>query len=174
MAKADYYPSISINAGGQVVDVNRNFSSGQETSSTSSNIYGNLSLSYSIFNGGVRKRALQIAKIEEEMANIELDEMELSLTNRLQQLLDFYKARKSMLQLADERLEVARLNLDISSQKLKAGTINSFNYRDVQLIYQNAAIAYFNAVYNLIDVQTSILRMTGQIVDEDDGPVDMN
>ncbi|HKK81518.1 MAG TPA: TolC family protein [Prolixibacteraceae bacterium] len=167
LAKANYYPTISLNAGGQVVDMNQNYNNGQDRSSLSSNVYGNLSLSYSIFNGGVRKRAVQIAKIEEEAAYIEQDEMELSLTNQLYQLLDFYEARKSMLKLADERLEVAQLNLDISSQKLKAGTINSFNYRDVQLTYQNAANAYFDALYNLIDVQTSILRLTGQMVNED-------
>ncbi len=167
LAKANYHPTISLNAGGQVVDMDRNYNSGQEMSSLSSNVYGNLSLSYSIFNGGVRKRAVQIAKIEEEAAYIEQEEMELSLTNQLHQLLDFYRARKSMLKLADERLGVARLNLDISQQKFKAGTINSFNYRDVQLIYQNAATAYFDALYNLIDVQTSILRLTGQMVNEE-------
>ncbi|MCF8362779.1 MAG: TolC family protein [Prolixibacteraceae bacterium] len=117
LAKANYHPTISLNAGGQVVDMERNYNSGQEMSSLSSNVYGNLSLSYSIFNGGVRKRAVQIAKIEEEAAYIEQEEMELSLTNQLHQLLDFYRARKSMLKLADERLGVARLNLDISQQK---------------------------------------------------------
>jgi outer membrane protein len=167
LAKANYYPTVSFNAGGQVVDMNQNYNSGQEMASVSSNVYGNLSLSYNIFNGGVRKRAVDIAKIEEEAVNIEREEMELSLTNQLYQLLDFYKARKSMLKLADERLGVARLNLDISQQKLKAGTINSFNYRDVQLIYQNAATAYSDALYNLIDVQTSILRITGQMVNEE-------
>jgi outer membrane protein TolC len=167
LAKADYYPTISLNAGGQVVDMDQNYYNRDDASSLSSNIYGNVSLSYNIFNGGVRKRAVDIAKIEEEAAYIKQEQMELSLTNQLYQLLDFYEARKSMLKLADERLEVARLNLDISSQKLKAGTINSFNYRDVQLLYQNAATDYFDALYNLIDVQTSILRLTGQMVNED-------
>lgn len=167
LAKANYYPTISLNAGGQVVDVDQNYINSENRSSFSSNVYGNMSLSYNIFNGGVRKRAVQIAKIEEEATYIKREEMKLTLTNQLLQLLDFYEARKSILKLADERKEVARLNLDISSQKLKAGTINSFNYRDVQLTYQNASIAYFDALYNLVDVQTSILRLSGQMVNQD-------
>lgn len=166
LAKASFYPKLSLSAGAQVVDVSQRFASADDYNSTSSNAFGNLSLTYNLFNGGVRKRALQIAKIEEEMADVETDAMQVSLSNQLANLYDFYQARKEMFTLAGERLKVAQINLQISDEKLKAGTINSFNFRDVQLSYQAAAIDQLNAIYNLIDADISILRITGQIMKE--------
>ena len=166
LAKAGYYPKLSLAAGAQGVNLNSNYTSGAAINANSSNVYGNLSLTYNLFNGGVRKRALQIAKIEEEMSNIETDAMQVSLTNQLANLYDYYQARMGMYDLAEERLKVAQINLEISNEKFKAGTINSFNYRDVQLSYRQAAIDRLNAVYNLIDVNTSLLRLTGGIIEE--------
>lgn len=165
-AKANYYPRLSLSAGGQMVNHNQDYATLNDINSTSSNVYGNLTLSYNLFNGGVRSRAVQIAKIEEEIGQVQTDDLKLSLSNQLASLLDYYEARKSLLNLAVERLKVAEINLQISDEKLKAGAINSFNYRDVQLNYQNAAISKLNAVYNLIDTDISILRLTGQIIDQ--------
>lgn len=166
LARANFYPRLSLSAGAQTVSFNQNYTSGTSISSPSSNVYGNLSLAYNLFNGGVRKRAVQIAKIEEDMSNIETEAMTVSLSNQLANLYDFYLARKGMYDLAEERLKVARINMEISNEKFKAGTINSFNFRDVQLSYRQAAIDRLNAIYSLIDVNTSLLRLTGGIVEE--------
>lgn len=166
LARANFYPKLSLAAGAQAVDFSQNYTGGTTVNSPSSNVYGNLSLSYNLFNGGVRKRAVQIAKIEEDMSSIDTDAMKVSLTNQMDNLYDFYLARKGVYELAGERLKVAQINLEISNEKYKAGTINSFNFRDVQLSYQRAAINRLNAIYNLIDVNTSLLRLTGGIVEE--------
>jgi outer membrane protein TolC len=62
---------------------------------------------------------------------------------------------------ADENLEAAELNLTISEEKYRSGVINSFNYRDVQLIYLNAALQRLQAVFQLIDSNTQLTRITG-------------
>lgn len=157
MAKANYFPKLTLSTGYQ--------SSISEINS-SSNVFGNLSLSYSIFNGGVRKRAVQIAKIDEEISEIEIQSMQNSLSNQLANLLDYYTARKGMFQLSEERLNVAKINLEISDEKFKAGSINSFNFRDVQLSYQEAAIDRLNAIYNLIDSNTALAKITGRILQD--------
>lgn len=168
LARSSYYPKLSLSTGAQLSKVNQ-YSNTSDLNYSSSNIFGNFSLSYNLFNGGVRKRALQIAKIDEEINNVDIEAMKVSLKNQLMNLYDYYQARKGMYKLAEERLNVARINLDISDQKLKAGTINSFNYRDVQLSYQGAAIDRLNAIYNLIDVHTSLMRLTGRIIEENKG-----
>ena len=68
----------------------------------------------------------------------------------------------------EENLEAAQLNLGISGDRFRAGTINSFNYRDVQLIYLNAALGRLRAIFNLIDTDTALARITGGIVTETD------
>ncbi len=167
LAKSQYYPTLSMNTGvsNSVMD---NFYSGStpDINQNSYDAYVGLSLSFNIFNGGVRKRSVQIAKINEETAGVETAQMEHSLNNQLLQMYSNYQVQKEILVLADEEMAAAKLNLDLSAEKLKNGSINSFNYRDVQNIYMNAAISKFMATYNLVKANTDLLRITGGIISE--------
>jgi outer membrane protein TolC len=104
---------------------------------------------------------MEIARINEDIARVEIEEMEHALTNELFNLFDFYGVRLELLKVADENLAAAELNMSISEDKYKSGVINSFNYRDIQLIYLNASIRRLQAVYNLISSRTQLTRITG-------------
>ncbi|MFH0759329.1 MAG: TolC family protein [Bacteroidota bacterium] len=123
--------------------------------------YGNLRISYDIYSAGVRKRSVEVARINEEVARVEIQEMEHALTNELFNLYDYHEVRIELLNVAIENMAAAELNLSISEEKYKTGVINSFNYRDVQLIYLNAAIQHLQAVYGLINSKTQLTRNTG-------------
>jgi len=84
----------------------------------------------------------------------------------LRQELDFYDLRQKQLELAEENLAAASLNLELSKARYENGTINSFNYRDVQQIYLNAAVRYQDAKFSVIASFNAILRLTGGIIDE--------
>ncbi len=84
----------------------------------------------------------------------------------LRQELDFYQVRQEQLKLAEENLGAARLNMELSRERYQNGTINSFNYRDVQQIYMNAAVQFQNAKFSVIESYNAILRLTGGIIDE--------
>lgn len=122
---------------------------------------GNIRLSYDIYSAGVRKRSVEVARINEEVAQVEIEQMQHALTNELYNLFDYYGVRVELLNVADENLEAARLNLSISEEKYKSGVINSFNYRDIQLIYLNAALRRLQSIYNLVDSKTRLTRITG-------------
>ncbi len=77
-----------------------------------------------------------------------------------------YNVQKEILMLAEEQISAAKLNLDLSAEKLRNGSINSFNYRDVQTVYMNAAIAKFRAIFDLVQSNTDLLRITGGIINE--------
>jgi outer membrane protein TolC len=62
---------------------------------------------------------------------------------------------------ANENLEAAELNLSISEEKYRSGVINSFNYRDIQLLYLNVSFQRLRAVYNLIGSEAALTRITG-------------
>lgn len=166
LAKSDYMPSFSF-AGGTTLSRNRSdYEVRGESWGNSANFYGNFTLSFNLFNGGNRKRALQIARIDEEAGKVELSQMQHDLNNKLANLYEFYLVRKELLVVANENLAAAELNLQISKEKFDAGAINSFNYRDVQNLYLNAAQRKLEAIYNFIDTHTSLLRMTGTIIQE--------
>jgi len=88
------------------------------------------------------------------------------LSNQLASSLEMYNVRKEMYVLAEENLKAAELNLSISKEKYKTGAINSFNYRDIQILYMNVAIARLNSIYNLINANTTLVKLTGGLIGE--------
>ena len=161
LQRSAYSPSVSLGAG---MNYGHTWSySGGAQSLNSENItpYGNVSLSFDIYSAGVRKRGVEIARINEEVAKVEIDQMEHALTNELFNLFDYHSVRLELLNVANENLEAAALNMSISEEKYRSGVINSFNYRDIQLIFLSASYQRLNAVYNLISSKTDLTRITG-------------
>jgi outer membrane protein TolC len=165
-AKSNFYPSLDFR-GGVTGTANRwNYVDRGESWTKSASFFGNFTLSYNLFSGGNRKRAVDIAQIEEAIGTVELDEVTHELNNRLANLFEFYLVRKELLDLAYENLEAAKLNLQLSKERFDAGAINSFNYRDVQISYISIAQRELEAIYNYIASQTELLRLTGTIIQE--------
>ena len=166
LKEAAYFPTISMGTG---LDYSNNWSQANGSAGSSGNVlipYGNLRLSLDIYQAGVRKRSVEVARIHEEVSQVEIDQMEHALTNELFNLFDYHEVRIALLHVADENLDAARLNLSISEEKYKSGVINSFNYRDIQLIYLNAALQRLQSIYDLIDSKTQLTRITGGFLGE--------
>ena len=166
LTKSLYYPSLSLRSGADAFRQRTELDGMDAATNNSQNLYTNFTLSFNIFDGGIKRRALNIAKIEKETGEIEINEMKHSLTIQLEKLFDLYNVRKDLYNVAQENLEAANLNLQISRDRFRAGTINSFNYRDVQMIYLNASFNRLNTIYNLIDANTALMKITGGIITE--------
>ena len=165
-AKSNFYPTFDFRGGVTGTANRNNFAERGESWGNSANFYGNFTLSYNLFSGGNRKRAVEIAQIDETIGMVEIDQVTHELNNSLANLYEFYIVRKELLILAYENLDAARLNLQLSKERFESGAINSFNYRDVQIGYIAIAQRQLEAIYNLIDSQTALLRMTGTIIQQ--------
>jgi len=165
-AKAAYSPSVDFSGGLSGTSTRTKPENLDASWSRSANFFGNFTLSWNLFSGGNRKRAVQIAEIDRQLGDVEMTDMQHDLSNQLANLFEFYQVRKELLALARENLAAAKLNLQISRDKFDAGAINSFNFRDVQQIYLDASQGELQAIYNFIDAQTSLLRLTGVIIQE--------
>ena len=164
IAKASLFPSLTLNSG---IDYNNGFISPAGSGPDdfySYDAYANLILSFLIYNGGNRERAIQNSYVEAEISKLRTDELILSLTNRMKNLIDLYKLRQEIFKVAIENKEAAKLNLDIAGEKYASGAINSFDYRSIQLTYLNSALDELNAIYDLIVTDTEILKLTGEIL----------
>jgi outer membrane protein TolC len=166
LRKSEWWPQLSLRAGYEDIQ-NRVVYLGENTTTFDrQNSYASLTLSWNLFNGGNRKRAIEIAKVDERAGEITINDMNHSLSNRLYNTYELYEVRKELFKVASESLDAAELNLNISEEKFRAGVINSFNYRDVQLIYQNAAVNRLNTIYNLIEADQALLKLTGGMITE--------
>jgi len=167
LEKSALYPSLRLNSG---VDYSRTRVNPDGAPSASTNdsyaYYANFTLSFNLFNGGNTRRAIQNAEIEQDIASVETEELENDLKRSLQNTYELYEVRKQLFDVAVENEEAAKLNMQIAEERFKAGAINSFNYRDIQLAYLNTSLNRLQAVYDLIDSQTELMRLTGNIVSE--------
>ena len=166
LQKSSLYPRISLNAGADNSNIRTDLISPDISAITINNYgaYANLSLSYTIFNGGNRKRNIQNAMVYEEIGQMEIADLKLKLNNQLLSMLELYNARKQLYRVADESTKSAELNLQIAKDKFASGAINSFNYRDIQLSYINASFKKLEAIYLLIGSYNDLLRLTGNII----------
>jgi len=165
IAKSDIWPTISMNAGADYTQGWYDFEK-SDANTYSLDYYANFSLSFNLFNGGNTHRAIKTAQINERIGQLEIQELKQTLENLLVNQFDLYRIRKQLLEVADVNLESAKLNMEIATEKYRNGTINSFNFRDIQLIFLNASSNKLNAIYDLMDSQTELLRLTGGIISE--------
>lgn len=166
LAKSNLYPVLSLNGGWDHYNSRVKYAGSDPSYTNGLDYYANFTLSFNLFNGGNVKRGIRNAKISEQIGQLETKEMEISLANLMKNYYELYNIRKELYMVSVANLESASLNMEISTEKFRSGAINSFNFRDVQIIYLRAAASKFEAIYNLIDIQTELLRLSGGIISE--------
>ncbi len=167
LSKSELYPMLSLSAGfgrtyqGLYGDFENYFwdNNGYRANA-------GLTLTYTLSNGGNVRRTIQNARIQQEIGELRIDEMKQALYNQLFNMYEQYNIKRQLLHVADVSVESAKLNLQIAEEKYKSGAISSFNYRDIQLIYLNAARDKLEAKYNLTESFAELLRLTGGIITE--------
>ncbi|MCR9173699.1 MAG: TolC family protein [bacterium] len=125
--------------------------------------YGNFSLRYSLFNNWKNKRAVEVSRIQEQIAEISTKSMEVTLTNTLKNLLELYEVRNQLVGISEQNLEYAEKTFELAEDRFERGTINSIDLATIQSNYRNALIQHYENIYNRMDTYLEIYRMTGQL-----------
>ena len=168
LSKSQLYPSLFFrgSAGDQFGGLYADWSPPEDGWVSQYNYSLNLVLSWKITDGGNVKRAIQNSRINEEIGQIQTEELQRTMYNQLFRTYSEYNIKRQLRQISQLGVETSSLNLQIAEEKFKSGAINSFNYRDIQVIYLNAARGLLEANFNLVNTYTELLRLTGGIVTE--------
>lgn len=129
--------------------------------------YGlNFTVSWNLFQGGRVNRAIKEAIIREDIGNIQTDRLKASLRRDLAQALDQYNVRKQLFDINNRRYQASEQSLEISEERFGNGSINSFDYRTVQNNNLAAATVRLQSIYDLLDSQITLMRLTGGLMQE--------
>lgn len=174
IAKSVLYPSLSIGGNttysfGNVILRNRDPDTIDEmptiTNQVSAFDYSaGFTIAFTLFNGGNARRQIQNAHISEEVSVLQIDELTQALRNELFARFDDYRARRQILAIQAANLQVAIQNLEMAAERFENGLINSFDYRSIQLQYLNIQVGQFNALQNLKETETELIRLMGGLV----------
>lgn len=165
LQRAFLYPTLSFQAG-----VNPGWSwikeikdNAFETDTRSLSYYGNFNLRYTLFNNWQSRRAIETSKIQEEIAQLTIDEMKFTLSNTLKNLIELFDARSQLVNISKENIEYAKLAYELGSKRFDLGTINSIDLTNLQNTYENTMIQHYENLFNKLDTYLEIAKMTGMI-----------
>ena len=172
LQESNRYPRITANTGANLAgSLFQLFGDNPQTMEpfdlalgNSKGLYLNLSASYPLYDAGARKRNLQNARIQESIAQLNIEEVKRNLSLQLRNTLETYRNQLQLINLAQALIDNASRNLEISEERFKAGQISSFDYRSIQLAYINASQARLNAIFNLKNTETELVRLNGGLL----------
>lgn len=122
----------------------------------------NANANWNLYDGGVRKTNIENAKLQQELTQMNVLEAKVALENQLDILIANYNNQRTLIQMADEQLQLSQQNLTITEERFKAGRLTSLDFRNVQNQYLNAAFNKVNAIYQLILTKTDIDYLVGR------------
>ena len=128
--------------------------------------YGNLSLRFTLFNGGQIRRSIENAQIQEKIGLLNTDQLKLSLENDLLANYDLYNLRQQLVAISQTKIKAAELNLSLANERYKNGALSAIDLRIVQENFRNAALENFLAVYSSIESRVALIRLTGGLIDK--------
>jgi outer membrane protein len=128
--------------------------------------YGNFTMRYTLFNGGQIKRNIENAQVREKIAQLDTEQLKLSLKNDLLISYDQYNLLRQLVNIANIKLKAAELNLELGNERYKNGALSAIDLRIVQEAYQNAALENYQAIFSVLASKTDLIRLTGGLVDQ--------
>jgi len=168
LAKSQFFPVVSFNSGLNssvgvlnTNDVNSPISNAQ---SKNLNYYGNFTLNFKLYDGGKVRRGIKALELQNEVDQLRTSQMTDQLNFELTNVYELYLTRLQIFELTKKAFFVSKDNMDIAKLKEESGLINSFNFRDIQMAYLSAGVALYQASYDLLESNATLLKMTGKII----------
>lgn len=128
--------------------------------------YANLSLRFTIFQGGQIRRGIENARIQEKIGALTTNQLKLSLENDLLVNFDQYNLRQQLVSISQTKLRAAELNLSLANERYKNGALSAIDLRIVQENFRNAAVENYVAIYSSIESRVALVRLTGGLIDK--------
>lgn len=129
------------------------------------NYFANLTLSFTLFNGNRINRAIRNAVEQEKIGEIQTERLKASVYRDLADSYDQYQMRQKIFAINDRKEDAASLNLEVSTEKYRNGTVNSFDFRIVQNNRLLASITRLESMYDIIDSKIALMRLSGNLLD---------
>lgn len=158
--KGDYWPKLALEGGYTDSDIEYD----PDGDYTSDNTYIQAELTFTLFDGGLRRAQVRQALARERQAKQALADQEKIITlQSIQAFLEFKTAKSTLISLADE-LKSAQENYNAVQMQFKYGMADSIDVMDANTLLveaerriSNAEYTYYLAILRIIYTQGGIL-----------------
>jgi len=150
-AKGAYWPSLSVSAAYRGTD-----ESPASPFLLKESIYGELSLNFPFFEGGLRRAEVREAKAKERQTGLIYEDLKKSIEIEVESAYLDIITQKGILKFLEDQLIFARDNYHAVSKQFEYGLSNSIDVMDANTLLVSAERKVTEAVYNY---QLAILKM---------------
>lgn len=163
--KSFLYPTLSLQGGftpskSWFRDLNGTF---DPVETTVLNYNGSVNLRYTIFNNWKNKRAVEVSKMQESIAQINYKKMEKMVSSSLATLIDSYKGNAKLVDLSIANIEYVKKTYEMAEKRFNSGTLSSIDLILFETTYQNQMLQHYEFLFNKINTFLEIYRMTGKL-----------
>lgn len=156
-------PSIELRGGLSQELGTSKFTSEERERSSLFDTYLSLAVRYNVFDGRRTKRQVEMARIEEEIAMIAIDDKKIKLEEMLRFNYSEINQGLEILSKQDALINNLNSNLDIYKERFSGGYSIFIEYRTAQLQLLEAKLERLKIIYNLKLAETELLRLTGDL-----------
>lgn len=159
------YPTLTAQLGASPSFGNFRTLNGEEMNASTQQIsyFANVSLRYSLFDNWKNKRAVEVSKINEEINEMNVQEMEKQLFANSQNLVDLYEIRNHLVNVSSENVAYAQQAYKMGLDRYNLGSINSIDLLQLRNSYLNAKLNYTNLLYQRIQTYLELYKLTGSL-----------
>lgn len=125
--------------------------------------YGNFNLRYTLFNNFKNKRAVEVSRIQEEIAELNIESITQTLENTLRNLVELYDARNQLVSISQQNLDYATRAYEMAEKRFKTGALNSIDLMTFQSNYESTMIQHYENLFNRLDTYLEIHKLTGKL-----------
>lgn len=156
-------PQIDLLAGYNMNQVENGAGFGVQRGSSNAMSYG-LRATVNIFDGYNQKRRVQNAKINAEIAQLQVDDLKNSLSSSLERSFVTYENALNLINLESENYTIAKQNIDIAFDRFKVGIATSYELREVQRNAVAAETRLIEAKFTAKSAEIELIRLSGGIL----------
>lgn len=165
MQKSFLYPTIGVQLGASPSFGNfRTLNDDNLNASTQQiSYFANVSLRYSLFDNWKNKRAVEVSKIQEEINEMNVKELEKQLFSNSYNLIDLYEIRNHLANVASENVAYAKQAYEMGMERYNLGSINSIDLLQLRNSYLEANLNHTNILHQRIQTYLELYKLTGSL-----------
>ncbi|MBK8517649.1 MAG: TolC family protein [Saprospiraceae bacterium] len=160
--ESNKYPTLDVNMGYNFSRLNAEIGVLKFNQNTGLS-YG-LTGRWNIFNGYNNKREIQVAKLSLESEKLAKEQTSLALNTDLYTYYTNYLTSEELSKIEDKNIGIAQQNLDITTQKMRIGTINALELRQAQLNLIDAEFRKITAEFDAKMSKLELKRLAGELL----------
>ena len=161
-AEARLYPTLGLNV--NLGDVQSQFAAGDLSGAGRTKNQGaTLTLNFNLFNGGATKRAIEQAKIQQDVAATASLNERAGFRQLLADALDRYATQEELYNLAKTSADKSRELLAVAEDRLAFGAMTSLDFRNLQNAYLQARVRELQELQAWNAAHWEVMRLTGAL-----------